>query len=319
MVRSTPRLALVALLALPAASDAAITFNFTFQDVINNSNFGFDDPTHGATRRTTVESVGTYLNSVFNGDGAVDVHWQASLNNLGLTTLGRMSAFYPSAGSPVGYYAPAMAVHAFEGIDITGPSPDALGVINFGYNWNSDLSAPALVEYDLFTIVLHETMHGLGFGSLITSTGGYITGFEGVRSGFDKYLAGPGGSLLDDTGAFIGNVADLTSEAIVFNGPIATAANAGQPVPIYSPAPFESGSSLSHIGYSLDVVLNSGFSLGEAKRTLHPIELAMFQDMANATVPEPRDAAIALGAGLVLFAAVRRHQRRSSACPHSAT
>ena len=314
-------LLLAACLTLPLGGQAAITFLFSYQDQIDATGFGFDDPTLGLTRRATVASVGDYLNTVLTGSGTVEIHWQTSMNNSGNGFLGQISPYFPDASAPAGFYPSSMFTHAFDALDTTGPEdPDGLAVINFGYNWNSDLGSPAGNEYDLFSVALHETVHGLGFMTLISSSGGYFTGFEGIRSTFDKYLQGPGGSLLDASGAFVGSVSDLTSGAVTFGGPAATAANGGQPVPIYSPVSFASGSSLSHIAPSLPALMNPTLGTGIERRSLGGVELAMLQDMtAAATVPEPRDAALAAAVGLLTLAALRRRIASSPPCPPSDT
>jgi len=54
--------------------------------------------------------------------------------------------------------------------DVSGGADEG---INFGQNWNSDfLSSTASNEFDLFTVVLHEVSHALGFSSGINASGG---------------------------------------------------------------------------------------------------------------------------------------------------
>jgi len=322
MAPSTQRVLLsAALIAGSTATQAAITFNFTYEDVIQNKSFGFNDPTFGASRRATVEAVGTYLNTVFDANGAVDIRWAVSTVDANSNQLGQMSGLYPNNSNPPGFYSSVIYYHAIDGFDLNGSgSPDGTGIINFGHTWNSELDAPTGVEYDLYTVVLHEVVHGFGFASLITSSGGYASpGLTGIRTIFDSHLFGPSGRLLNNDGVFVGNVADLTSEALTFRGPAAMAANGGQPVPIYSPSIFQSGSSISHTDFLPLSVMNPSISVGEARRNLTAIELGMIADLAQATVPEPRDIALALGAGLLAFASWRRRLVMKSPCPRSGT
>ena len=303
-----------ALLAGTASSHAAITFNFTYQDVILDNNRGFDDPTFGASRRATVEAVGTYLNTVFEANGDADIHWVESMVGAGVSILGQMGSYYPQVNLdstppyPPGFHSSALYRHAIDGFDLTGSDlPDSIGVINFSHTWNSELDAPTGIEYDLFSVVLHETIHGFGFASLITSNGGYVSSdLTGIRSIYDSHLYGPSGRLLDNNGVFVGNVSDLTSGELTFRGPEAMAANGGEPVPIYSPAAFQSGSSISHTDRLPLSVMNPSISVGEVRRTLTGIEIGMIADLAQAAVPEPRDIAIVFGAGLLVFASCRR-------------
>ena len=64
--------ALAILLACPQWAPAAITWNVTFDDVVNNTGVGFDDATLGATRQSTFLSVTNYLNTVLDANGSVD-------------------------------------------------------------------------------------------------------------------------------------------------------------------------------------------------------------------------------------------------------
>ncbi len=290
-----------ALVACCLVSHGAVIFNFTYMDVVNDTNLGFDDPTFGATRRATVESVASYLNTVLVENGSVDLRWNLSLNDSGSSTLGSMGSFYfLNRGVDNGM----VFKHITGGIDPYGADVDGSGQINFGLNWNSGLGAPAAGQNDLFSVVLHGPVHSLGFNSLIGANGTFPV--AGTRSVYDSYLVGPHGNLIDGTGAFNGSSSDLTSLSVSFNGPNAMAANGGSAVSIYSPASYASGASLSHLDTSVVGVMNPFLTTGMAERSLAGVEVAMLKDIGYTVVPEPYEYGLATGLGLLAFASWRR-------------
>jgi hypothetical protein len=61
--------------------------------------------------------------------------------------------------------------------------------------WYTGTGTPPATEVDLFSVVLHESMHLLGFASLITEGGN--SGFQGFYSNYDQFLySNPGNNPL---------------------------------------------------------------------------------------------------------------------------
>ena len=143
------------------------------------------------------------------------------------------------------------------------------GMMAFDFNnfiWNTDLSNNSPIgQYDLYTVVLHEVTHALGFASLMDENGQsrFGTGYN-YFSRYDALLRNHAETqkLITNSGAcstmynysFNGalNISILhpnatncntdqttCSTAIKFFGPTNTS-------PVYTPNCFESGSSLSH-------------------------------------------------------------------------
>lgn len=100
----------ICMLSLCSNVNADIMFNFTYSD----SGGGFDDPTQGATRRATVDAVASYINTVVDHDGAVDIHWNTSFDAPASSTLASMgSQYFLNAG----FYNGLVFEHATTGVD----------------------------------------------------------------------------------------------------------------------------------------------------------------------------------------------------------
>jgi hypothetical protein len=297
---------------IPVAFDLAIipahgqiVWNFTFQDVQQNTGIGFADPAVGATRRDTLVQVTSYLNTVLVGNGRVDINVLPSLNT-GSGSLATMGAFH--ATSPNQFSNGAPFEHATTGTDPFPGAPDAEGRFDFGYVWNSGTNLPAANQWDLFSVALHEMTHALGFGSLLSATGTSVIsgGNPGVFSRFDSFLARGDGRRLfaaGNGGNFIGSPADLTSIDVFFTG--------SQRVKLYAPATFEPFSSLSHLDSSLTGVMGVRIPAGVARRTFADIELSMLRDIGwTVAIPEPGSLVLACGGGVSIVVVLRRCRRR---------
>ena len=146
-----------------AGGAAGVTFFVEYLDVTNGSGVGFDDPVLGATRRGTLMAVLNYVESVLPYSGFSFIEVQESETD-GSGFLGTAQpVFDPAATSCTVIYP---ITHLTTGIDPDPVRPDGIVLMDFGYAWNSDLGPPTSVEYDLFTVLLHELTHALGFFSM---------------------------------------------------------------------------------------------------------------------------------------------------------
>lgn len=281
---------LACVLNLGSIANADIVFNFTYSDV----NFGFNDPVEGATRRATVEAVANYVNTVVDHNGAVDINWNTSFNVPASSTLASMGAFYFLND---GYSNGFVFEHATTGIDPAG-GVDGSGQVNFGRNWNSGLGAPAGNQFDLFTVVLHELTHAMGFASLIEPDGS--RSISGTRSVYDSFLQdGAGNPLLNSNGDFIASTSTLTSDALLLD----LTASAGGILDVYSPGTFLDGSSISHLDPSVgsDTVMTPSIAPGVQKRTYSQHDLAVLRAIGwnVVAVPEPNGLILLLGISML--------------------
>lgn len=287
-------------LAFATQAHADITFNFSYVDVTDNSDFGFDDPTEGATRRATVQAVADYINTVVDHNGTVDIRWNASFNASGSPTLASMGAFYfENAGLDNGF----VFNHATTGLDPSLGNPDGTGQVNFGRTWNSGLGGPAAGEFDLFSVVLHEITHAMGFASLFNSDG--TTAINGTYSVFDSLVEdGSGNRLLSGTN-FVGNASDFTS------GDLHLDVGGGTTLELFAPGTFSDGSSVSHFDFGVpgSNVMFPGIAAGVSNRTYSQADLQVLSAIGwnvVAPVPEPGTATILCLAGVALFVKRRK-------------
>lgn len=226
-------------------------FRIDFEDVIAGNGIGFDDrteidhpvlgrTTRGALRRRTVCEVFAYIESVIDMRGNPDILIRASQTDGG-GFLAAAGPFFVNGGS--GYDGGTVFDHITTGDDPT-PEPgnyDGTIIFDFGYAYHEDWSASPGNRIDLFSVTLHEITHALGFLSLIRPDGSSAIG--GQFSLFDKRLREADGTPMIDpaTSQFRSSPTAIIGNALLYQGELC-----GDPSPVYSPAPYRAGSSLSH-------------------------------------------------------------------------
>ena len=244
---------------------------------------GFDDPAHGADRLATVESVLGYLNAVILNTGSVDIEFAPSIVEGQGGYLAAATTFF-EVDLP-GYTSGVAFDHITTGIDVDSRIPDIVVFMDFGYNWNSEIDIPSNTEYDLYSVLLHEFTHGLGLLSLVDANGlSELTGTNPgpfavyetfLQTGNGKMLFGPGGN-------FLGAPTDLVGgdNGIFYIGANAVAAF-GSPPPIYTPDPYQSGSSISHfdLGIPGGAVMEPAIAAGVMKRFYKNFEVGVLADI----------------------------------------
>lgn len=274
-----------------AEKSGNITFNLTFADVTGATGVGFDDPTFGATRQATAQTVANYLNLVLNQNSgaSLDIDFQVSQTD-GTGFLASAGTFWFTA--PNQYNSGFAWTHMTTGSDPLGGTPDIQVTVDFGYTWNDDFGAPAGGEFDLASVLLHEYTHGLGFSALSSSTGtsSISGGSPGVFTPLTNGLLRGTGSvdLWDATFTFVGAAADLISNDVFFTGTNATAANGSVNPKIYAPGTFASGSSLSHWDTPTfpAAVMRHSIAAGVTTRQYSAVDIGGLQDIGYASAAD---------------------------------
>ena len=266
-----------------AVGTAALLGEFTveFEDVLLNTGVGFDDPVFGATRRSTINSVFAYIGSLLDEPGSAEILVASSETD----GSGALAFAGPFLNVETGFQNGLVFEHLTTGVDPNNSVPDGIVTVDFGYSWNSDLGNPMGSEFDLFTVLLHEMTHGLGILSLAAPDGTselINEGGFGAYSVLDDFLrlSSNGKDLFRAGGESNALPADLISDDVVFVGPRARE-TLSVPPEIYAPSPYQSGSSISHWGFStdLDAIMLPSVAPGVQKRTYLDWELQALGDL----------------------------------------
>jgi len=291
-------------------------FFLEYLDVSMANGIGFDDPVLGATRRATAQAVFDYMASVLPHGGSADIQFQASETD----GSGFLGSAQPLANPFLAECQVAFPVtHLITGVDPNPGLPDGIITLDFGYSYNDGLGPPAGGEFDLFSLILHEATHAIGFVSTLTvdNTGNGPLGTNpDVRiSGFDDRIENSGGTPVVSCpdGTFVGAGGaggDLEGPpSLLFNGPAAAAAwaglgNSGLPT-LYTPATHAPGSSVTHWDTNdpnvpASAVMIHIIPFGTEKRVWSPLEFGALEDVGYFAAVPAVPALGAYGLGLLI-------------------
>lgn len=200
-------------------------------------------------------------------------------------------AYSENASYEDGFFPTAVQYKILTGEDANGDEADGGIDWNFAYNWALGDTVGA-DQFDFRTVMMHELMHSLGFSSrlrppgenpgqswttfaslIVTSDGRPVFGSDfSWDTGFDANLVG------GDGGLYLGGAAAVAAY--------------GRYVPLYTPDPWSSGSSGSHLDddtfsgvYKL--LMTAHVNAGPGVRVLSPIELGILEDMGYSVVLYP--------------------------------
>lgn len=230
--------------------------------------------------------------SLLEADQPIEI--DATWASLAPTTLGSASSFISRnfAGAPNAdtWYVNSMA-NQFAGFDVSG-NAEITATFNSDFsNWylGTDGNTPS-DKYDFVSVVLHEIGHGLGFAG---SAGVNDAGLGSIGQLGDPYVYDyftqlgdvlGSGAILGYSGlpAALGNA--LTSDLVHWNGPKAVAFNGGEAVDLYSPDPWDGGSSYSHFNDATfdgtpHALMTHAIGTGETIHNPGNIALGLLQDI----------------------------------------
>ena len=181
-------------------------------------------------------------------------------------------------------FLPTVVQHKIlTGVDSNGATADGEITWNFARQWATGDTVD-YSQFDLEAVATHELLHTLGFLSYVDAPGAN-TGQSWTV--FDSFLVTSDGTTVIGSD-YTWNPAydpNLTggNGGLYFGGTDAVAAY-GDFVPLYTPSPWESGSSLSHLDNNTFVgvnrrMMNPRVLVGRGIRDLSPLELAMLADL----------------------------------------
>jgi hypothetical protein len=229
--------------------------------------------TIGQQRLFVLQRVAETWGAVLQSNPAIVVRTNFDLLECGATSAvlasaGPITAARDFAGAPrANTWYPIALANAIAGSDLDQAQAEISARFNSrlgqgggcGFSWYYGVDAnPPAGTVDLFSTALHELAHGLGFVALFNAvTGEKMLGFD------DVYLV----NLLDETNGqplrTMSNssraAACLKPDDLLWTGAATTAASSGLTggvasggrVPMYSPAQYRAGSSVSHFTTSL--------------------------------------------------------------------
>ena len=223
----------------------------------------------------------------------VEVDWEDKEDDRILASAGPSTIYraFRGAVDPQVWYPVALA-EAIVGQDLNdADEPDIVVQVNSTANWNfaTEGNVPRN-KIDLASVILHEFGHGLGFLSSIDSTSDSTLsiGFDQRYIIYDLFLETPAGLSLADTAAFKSPSEELL-EAVIdrleFSGDSAVAKNGKELVPLFAPAAFDIGSSVSHLDERTyragtpNALMTPSIAAGEAARDPGPVTLGILFDL----------------------------------------
>jgi hypothetical protein len=217
----------------------------------------------------------------------IEIHWEPSTIN-GVLGSARPGDYYNAFdGAPdQDLWYPSAIANKLAKKDLAPSKVDIVLRFNSNALWytNLDGSVPKL-NYDLTSTALHEIGHGLGFLSNAEYDRFFNTGYIIQPTPFDAYVQLADGRRFTDFCARSVDLGRAMTSPLNWSGQAAIAANNGIKPKLYSPRPYEDGSSITHLDEntfntgSPNAVMTPVLDPGEVFRSPGPVALAMLDDM----------------------------------------
>lgn len=258
--------------------------------------------------RSALQTAATILGSYFLVDSPITLTFTVN-GEFSPFTSELANATSDMTSSRAGIFPTVVQAKVVTGVDVNGATSDGTISWNFANPWALGGSADA-GQYDFQSVAMHELMHTFGFLSNVSAPG---SNTDTTWTAFDGLLVTSGGTRVIG-GDFVWNPAYDTnlvggSGGIYFGGPAAIAAFGG-PVPLYTPNPWQGGSSVSHLsdfvftGRSKQLMI-ARVSTGTGIKTLSPVETGILTDLGYTMAP-PSGMTAALMIGFVILRRRRR-------------
>lgn len=284
-------------------NQGAIMFDFAF------TGDGWTDE-----RREVLQEVASQLQEYFRVNRAVTLSY---IVNVELENDGLASATSPYISELPGYWRTVVQHKLQTGRDANGSTADGEITWNFkDYEWGLGENVSG-DEYDFVSTAIHELMHSFGFLSSLDTPGqnddrnrGYFDSFIVTARGVRPFTLFGGWPATNDP-KLVGEDGGL-----FFGGRNAIASYGGL-VPLYTPMPFEPGSSISHLDDATftgddQQIMNARTGTGLGVRVFSALELGMLKDLGyNVVMPQSPPYGMAL-IGLIFLARPRRQVKSAA-------
>lgn len=312
---------------LAGSAHAAISFQFNYTDPAGT---GFYDPVYGVNRQAALNTAASAFSNMFGSHFSATgtIVLDAAVNNIPGALAGATSYFMDpgTAGFNLGE---VVRNKLQTGVDLNGSKADGSVSVNFNVPWDTDINSPPTSysgEYDFYGTLYHEFTHTLGFTrGGISDSGDPLAGTKdaGSWNAFASHLVDKHDVKVIDPTTFALNQAswDISStgdfypgndgEGLFFDGPNAIAANDGFLVTLYTPSPWENGSSVSHLDPYFGTLMTPSADTGLQPHDYSSIEIGILKDIGYVSaVPEPETYSMLL-AGLAVCGWIARRRQQA--------
>lgn len=240
--------------------------------------------------RSALQTAATLLSSYFVVDTPVTVTY--SVDGQFSPFSGQLAtATSDMISSRAGFFPTVVQQKIITGIDVNGSTADGVITWNFANPWALNGTAnPG--EYDFQSVAMHELMHTFGFLSNVQQAG---SNTDTTWTRYDGFLVTSGDTAVIGTDFAWNPVYDTNltggNGGLYFGGANAIAAFGG-PVPLYTPNPWQGGSSVSHLNNATfsgrnKQLMIARVSTGTGIKTLSAIETGIMTDLGYTMVTPP--------------------------------
>ena len=286
---------LIAAWAIPASAVTIENYGPFRVSFYNNGEGGSDSGITGeqdwtAQQRADVATaIGAWDDRIDNVTGRqVELHvFWTELDAYGTNVLGGSSSYRLGDGATIwnaGEYVWKEGVNYSSPVNYDTYIQYDITAAGVGGGWSFGSGSPASNAIDFRSVITHELGHSVGFTDsyrLAQKDFGYLgigIGYEGLTA-WDSFLVDADGTKAPAGGGKARQF-NATDDPVFWDGAIANTFY-GQPVPIYAPDPFESGSSLAHVDETAlpSALMSPSVSTGQGVRAPSLLEWKMMEDM----------------------------------------
>lgn len=235
-----------------------------------------------------------YRNGGTSADGTPK--WEAVCNG-GFCSSTLASASSPSASDGPGFFQTVVQKKIITGVDANGSEADGSIRFNFAHKWALGGSV-GTNQFDFESTAMHELLHTFGFTDNLSAPG---ENTDQNWKFYDQFIT-------DSTGAKVINGTDFkwnttydpnltgSDGGLYFAGPNAIAAYGGR-VPLYTPKPYDGGSSVAHLddntfdstdpnSPNAKKMMNAKDGEGPGVRVISAVESGILKDLGYAMVAQ---------------------------------